>query len=55
MRTMDELKPPARPRSDVATITSCFMSRPVPTSSFGAPSPDTPAARLAMTAAMRSA
>jgi len=47
-----ELKPPARPLSPVATTTRCFWSAPVPASSLGALSPDTPAARLAMTAAI---
>jgi len=46
------LKPPARPLSPVATTIRCFWSEPVPARSFGAPSPDTPAARLAITAAI---
>ena len=41
-RTMEELKPPARPRSEVATTIRWRWSEPVPTSSFGAPSPETP-------------
>ena len=54
-RTIEELKPPARPRSAVATTTSSLRSDPVPTSSGGAPGPVTPAARLAITAAIRAA
>jgi hypothetical protein len=36
-RTIDELKPPHRPRSDVVTTTRCTCSLPVPASSTGAP------------------
>ena len=35
-RTIDVLKPPARPRSEVATTIRCLSCRPVPTSSCGA-------------------
>ena len=52
-RMIEALKPPARPRSAVATMRICLWSRPVPTRSLGPPPPETPAARLAMTAAMR--
>ncbi|MNL54698.1 hypothetical protein D3C87_1780490 [compost metagenome] len=45
-------KPPARPLSAVATTTRCFWSAPVPVIRRG-PSSPTPAARLAMTEAIR--
>ncbi len=46
--------PPARPLSAVATTTRCFWSAPVPVIRRG-PSSPTPAARLAMTEAIRDA
>ena len=55
-RTIEELKPPQRPRSAVATTRRWVSSRPVPASSRGADGLDaTPEARLPSTASMRSA
>ena len=55
-RTIEELKPPQRPRSAVATTRSARRHLPVPASSRGADGlAETPAARLASTASMRSA
>jgi hypothetical protein len=52
-RTICVLKPPHRPRSLVITTSNCTWSLPVPRSSSGALSPDTAAARLAITRAIR--
>ena len=55
-RTIEELKPPQRPRSAVATTRRWVSSLPVPPRSFGADGLlPTPAARLPRTASMRSA
>src|SRR5271165_334403 len=51
-RRMVELKPPARPRSEVATTRRCVSSLPVPRSSGGAPG--RPAIRLAREPSTRS-
>jgi hypothetical protein len=37
-RAIEELKPPANPRSPVATTSKCTWSLPLPASSSGAPS-----------------
>src|SRR6185436_6099392 len=53
---MFELKPPARPRSEVQTISRWYWSEPVPASSFGLSGPIvTLETMLETTAAMRSA
>ena len=55
-RTMEELKPPQRPRSEVATISRWVWSDPVPFNRRGAASdPDAALARFARTASIRSA
>src|SRR3546814_12236124 len=50
-RTIEELKPPQRPRSAVATTTRWVWSAPEPASSFGAPA--CPAAASASEPSMR--
>ena len=55
-RTIVELKPPQRPRSEVITTRRCTLSEPVPARSFGAVSePFTEEASPAITALKRSA